>query len=195
MDKDALRKALAACLHRQEKLLLCCTGEFALAATAQAVELGAKAVSWEPDLRWQNLLRLAILNRTRVAVGTGPVLLALSKLAKASTAPIPVHDVVLVGARCPAWMVQSIASSLDAQIWDCCMDAAEPQVRDPVLERLPEELLRWSSILDYQAERTEMGLSMELVVFPGKQLPQLPSGARVIVRPWDPGTDAPFQRP
>ena len=192
MDKVALRQALTACLYRQEKLLLCCAGEFAKAAEEEAGLLGAAAVSWEPDLRWQNLVRLAILNRTRVAVGTGSVLLALSKIGKATAAPLPVRDVVLVGTKCPDWMVQSIASGLDARIWDCCVDEPEPQARDMALDRLPEELLRWSSVLDYRAMRTEMGLSMELTVFPGKQLPQLPSGAKVIVRPWNPGTDEPF---
>lgn len=192
MNKDAMRKALAVCLHRQEKLLLCCKGEFASVAAAEAVELGAKAVSWEPDLRWQNLARLAILNRTRVAVGTGPVLLALSKLGKATAAPIPVRDVVLVGTKCPDWMLSSIASGMDARIWDCCLDAPGSSASDPALEGLREPLLRWSSVLDYRAERTEMGLSLEVVVFPGKQLPRLPSGGKVTVRSWEPGADVPF---
>lgn len=191
MDMEKVQEAMAACLRPHEKLLLCCAGEMAHTAAFTAAELWIDAVSWEPDLRWQNLVRLAILNRTRTAVGTGQVLLALSKLGKATSAPLPVRDVILVGPACPEWMVHSISAGLDARIWDCTLSHPSDETEDG-LQGLRKELLEWSSVLDYRARRTEMGLSMELIVFPGKQLPKLPSGAKVTVRNWMPGTDIPF---
>lgn len=63
---------------------------------------------------------------------------------------------------------------------------------DPVLASLSSELHSWTSILDCRMERGRYGLELELVVFPGQQLPKLPSCARLIIRPWNPETDIPF---
>lgn len=63
---------------------------------------------------------------------------------------------------------------------------------DQTLSRIGEELLHWSSILDCRLAKTGYGLEMELVVFPGEKLPKLPSCAKLVVRPWDPDSDAPF---
>ena len=57
---------------------------------------------------------------------------------------------------------------------------------------LEERFLTWSSVLDYRAKRTECGVDLELVVFPGESLPKLPSCARLTVRPWAPDTEVPF---
>lgn len=57
---------------------------------------------------------------------------------------------------------------------------------------LGEHLHYWSSILDCRIERTEFGLELELVVFPGEKLPKLPTAAKLIVRPFDPEKDEPF---
>ena len=59
-------------------------------------------------------------------------------------------------------------------------------------EILQEQLLAWSSILDYRATYTESGLNLELVVFPGELLPELPNCAKLVVRTWDPEKDVPF---
>jgi hypothetical protein len=61
------------------------------------------------------------------------------------------------------------------------------------LFQMGESLLHWSSILDCRLERTEYGMVMELVVFPGEKLPRLPTVARRILRPFDPEKDAPFE--
>ena len=58
-------------------------------------------------------------------------------------------------------------------------------------EQLENKFLIWSSVLDYHAEMTESGMSLELVVFPGESLPKLPSVAKLNVRPWNPD-DVPF---
>lgn len=63
---------------------------------------------------------------------------------------------------------------------------------DPTKKMLEERFLAWSSILDYKVERTEYGIALELVVFPGESLPQIPSCAKLVIRPWDPETDVPF---
>jgi len=59
-------------------------------------------------------------------------------------------------------------------------------------EILQEQLLSWSSILDYRASYTESGLNLEVVVFPGELLPDMPSCAKLTVRPWEPDRDIPF---
>lgn len=63
---------------------------------------------------------------------------------------------------------------------------------DPALDGLQEQLLTWTSVLDYRVERSESGLNLEVVAFPGQRLPALPSCARRIVRPWIPKHDVPF---
>jgi len=60
------------------------------------------------------------------------------------------------------------------------------------LSDLGEGLHYWSSILDCRMEKTDCGLELELVVFPGEKLPKLPTAAKLVVRPFDPETDVPF---
>jgi len=59
-------------------------------------------------------------------------------------------------------------------------------------DHLEAVLLKWSSVLDYQVEYTESGAALELVVFPGEAIPQLPSFAKLNVRLWNPNEDIPF---
>ena len=60
------------------------------------------------------------------------------------------------------------------------------------IARLSGHLLRWSSILDCRVTRSDYGLELEIVTFPGEKLPKLPSCAKQVVRPWDPETEIPF---
>lgn len=55
-----------------------------------------------------------------------------------------------------------------------------------------EKLHYWSSVLDCRIKRTEYGLDLEAVVFPGEKLPEFPSTAKMVIRPWKPDTDTPF---
>ena len=55
-----------------------------------------------------------------------------------------------------------------------------------------EKLHYWSSILDCRVRKTEMGLYLEVIVFPGEKLPELPSVAQLVLHPWNPETDIPF---
>lgn len=63
---------------------------------------------------------------------------------------------------------------------------------DPRLSKLGEDLHYWGSILDCKLSNTGYGLELELVVFPGEKLPKLPNCAKLVVRAWNPETDAPF---
>ena len=192
MEKMSISEYLAQILRPQDKVIVC-TASKAMDETLTAIRaLGAVPVERGTDLRWQSLVRLALLNRATVAVGHWRLVLGLTKLAKATAAPLRIRNVILTGEVCPDWAADAIRSGLDAEVLDrTCPDAAG---EDRCAKAL-DPLLRWASVLDYRAEQTEMGLSLEMVVFSGKQLPQLPSGARVIVRAWDPGADEPFHRP
>ncbi|MBO7253313.1 MAG: hypothetical protein J6V25_11890 [Oscillospiraceae bacterium] len=63
---------------------------------------------------------------------------------------------------------------------------------DESLSQMGEKLLYWSSVLDCRLERTECGLELEVVIFQGEKLPKFPSCAKLIIRPWNPETDEPF---
>lgn len=63
---------------------------------------------------------------------------------------------------------------------------------DPARKIWEERFLAWSSILDYRVEKTECGSSLELVVFPGMPLPNIPNCAKLVIRPLNPEEDVPF---
>ena len=71
------------------------------------------------------------------------------------------------------------------------VNAIQPETED--VYQMGESLLHWSSILDCRLERTEYGMKMELVVFPGEKLPKLPTIAQRILRSFDPEKDMPFE--
>ena len=63
---------------------------------------------------------------------------------------------------------------------------------DLELDALANHLMSWTSILDCHVKRGEFGLEIEIICFQGEKLPQLPSAARLVIRPWDPQTDTPL---
>lgn len=63
---------------------------------------------------------------------------------------------------------------------------------DPDLYQLSQELQSWTSILDCYLAKTESGLEVEIVCFPGEKMPKLPSAAKLVVRPYNPKTDEPL---
>lgn len=63
---------------------------------------------------------------------------------------------------------------------------------DPDLYQLSQYLQAWTSILDCYLAKTESGLEVEIVCFPGEKLPKLPTAAKLVVRPWNPKNDEPF---
>lgn len=72
------------------------------------------------------------------------------------------------------------------------MDMASGWGRDPALLELEQMLHSWTSVLDCYVARGESGLEIEIVCFQGEKLPKLPTAAKLVVRPWDPQTDAPY---
>lgn len=68
----------------------------------------------------------------------------------------------------------------------------QPGDLDPDLIQLGDSLQRWTSVLDCRLKKGESGLEIEIVCFPGEQLPKLPSAAKLVIRPWDPAVDEPF---
>lgn len=65
-------------------------------------------------------------------------------------------------------------------------------LRDSDLDALAHHLMSWTSILDCHVKKGPLGLELEIICFQGEKLPQLPTAARLIVRPWDPGSDTPL---
>lgn len=63
---------------------------------------------------------------------------------------------------------------------------------DRTLAALADDLLSWTSVLDFTLRRGKYGLELELLMFPGEKLPPLPNCARQVVRPWNPEVDEPF---
>lgn len=60
------------------------------------------------------------------------------------------------------------------------------------LVELGQYLQSWSSILDLRLNKSELGLELEIVCFPGEKLPKLPTTAKLIIRAWNPKNDEPF---
>lgn len=63
---------------------------------------------------------------------------------------------------------------------------------DSDLDALAQHLMSWTSILDCHVKKGEFGLELEIICFQGEKLPQLPTAARLVIRPWDPGADTPM---
>ena len=232
----------------------------------------AKPIFWGPDYRWRELLRIAFDTHANTVVGHPQVVLGLMKLARATSTPLNIYDVIVCGDPFSHWMVNDLKNGLDCKVWGCyavksgpviagfsCVQEAGIHIRedvflpvvpnqsedapfvsgrgkicfrsaknpeiifDPMEESLihyqpcscgcdaprvietsslqeekrsrallEERFLVWSSVLDYHAEKTEFGMALELVVFPGESLPKIPSAAKLRVRPWDPENDIPF---
>jgi len=72
------------------------------------------------------------------------------------------------------------------------MDFTPGKTMDPDLFALGQYLQSWTSILDCRLRKGPYGLEMELMTFPGEKLPELPTAAKRILRPWDPAKDEPF---
>ena len=63
---------------------------------------------------------------------------------------------------------------------------------DSELDALANHLMSWTSILDCHVKRGDLGLELEIICFQGEKLPQIPTAARLVIRPWDPGSDTPL---
>lgn len=66
------------------------------------------------------------------------------------------------------------------------------QTSDLELDAIAQNLINWTSVLDCRVRRSNYGLELELIVFPGEKLPKLPSAARQVIRAWNPEKDEPI---
>lgn len=187
-------------LKKGERVLICLgdqpgsAGElFKLAV----IECGAEPVVWKQDFRWKNLLRLAFIHKVRTIISVPMLVLGLAKLARAKATPLYVHNVVTVGYPCEGWVREGIVNGLDCNIRNWEMDDPKRLMNllhlDPELRRLGAEIMEWTSVLDCWLHKGDAGLEIEIVVFPGEKLPKLPTCAKLVVRPWEPETDVPFE--
>lgn len=72
------------------------------------------------------------------------------------------------------------------------LDLCPGKTEDPDLTELGQLLQSWTSILDCRLRKSEYGLEIEIICFPGEKLPKLPTAAKLVVRPWNPKNDEPF---
>ena len=63
---------------------------------------------------------------------------------------------------------------------------------DQEILMMAAQLHHWDSVLDVRLSRGSYGIEMEMIVFPGLELPKLPACAKMVVRNWDPEHDEPF---
>lgn len=74
-----------------------------------------------------------------------------------------------------------------------CLTNMQPgEGSDLQIDAITQSLISWTSILDCKLRRSNFGLELELIVFPGEKLPKLPSAARQVVKAWNPDKDEPF---
>ena len=125
-------------------------------------------VVWGEDGLWNTLLRQAFFFHCTAAIGDPLILLGLSKIRNATGTPLYIRNAVLSEAIHMDWL------------------------SDDPLDTLWQDLSGWNSVLDCLVSREAGGLNLELVVFPGLRLPNLPSCARLTVRNWNPEEDHPF---
>lgn len=86
----------------------------------RAVEIcGAVAIEWGPDYRWKELLRLAFDSHANTVIAHPLVALGLVKLAKATSTPLYIYDLVFGGYPYARWMVEGVKRGLDCRVWGC----------------------------------------------------------------------------
>lgn len=185
---------LGSFLRRADTLLICFPDRRVCALLEHACrEIGVVPVVWTEEHTWKSLLKQAFVSHASAVTGPAHVILGLTKLAGATNTPLFIHDVVLWEDPLEAWVLEGIQKGLDCRIRKNML----PQPTgtcwpEQDVAGLTEYLLGWTSVLDFHAEQSEYGLSLEAVVFPGKKLPRFPSCARLVVRNWDSETDVPF---
>ncbi len=197
-----LHRNMSRFLKKKEKVLLLYPKEdnpFCRIWEGAILACGCVPLWLEDDHRWITMLKSAFTSKSTCLVGSALTLLGLSKLSKQLGTPLYAKNVLMTGSPAAPWLVNGVRQGLDCMVWGC-PDAdsdggithMDVQDRNPELTELHEKLLQWSSILDCRMAKTEYGLELELVAFPGEKLPKLPTAAKRIVRAFNPETDEPF---
>lgn len=83
------------------------------------IRCDATPVFWGPDYRWKELLRIAFATHANTVVGHPLVVLGLMKIAKATSTPLYIYDVIVGGYPFGRWMIDGVKKGLDCKIWGC----------------------------------------------------------------------------
>ena len=112
---------LAPIVKEGEATLVCFPREteddFGSIAKKAILRCGSQPVFWEKDLRWRELLRIALLSKASAIIGPPLVILGLSKLAIHEGLPTSLYNAVLTGYPCLDWMTDGIEKGLDCKTW------------------------------------------------------------------------------
>lgn len=112
---------LAPIVKEGEATLVCFPREteddFGSIAEKAVLRCGSQPVFWEKDLRWRELLRIALLSKASAIIGPPLVILGLSKLAIHEGLPTSLYNAVLTGYPCLDWMTDGIEKGLDCKTW------------------------------------------------------------------------------
>lgn len=195
-DADQMEKVFQSFLGKKERVLVCLPEETDSPGRLLCDLVsgcGGVPILAQKDVRWISLLKQGFSQRCGCLVGSPDVILGLSKLSHRMRIPLYARSCVLAGAPPDPWTTEAIQTGLDSTIRACFQPVCQTREPDPVLEQLARELRRWTSVLDFRLERTEAGLSLEMVTFPGEKLPKLPNLARFVSREWNPASDCPFE--
>ncbi len=118
-----LQEKIGRFLRKQERVLLCFADRRPGSTGALLEEairrIGGKPVLWGPDMRWKALLRQTFSSHVTALAGPPPVILGLTKVARATGTPLFVRNVLLAGSPCTDWMLEGIQKGLDCQLWGC----------------------------------------------------------------------------
>lgn len=187
-----LGETLSQFLKSKGRILIChCENSPIGKSLAQAaLSRGGIPVFWKGDLRWSNLLRLAFTERIGVIAGPPMLLLGLSKLSRQRQTPLFIRNAI-VTQPCAAWILEAIERGLDCRCWSVAMEEESFTLSEDLLA-LRDHLLRWSSVLDCWLVKGSYGLEMNVIIFPGKKLPDFPTCAKLDARAFDAERHTPF---
>ncbi len=129
---DYLAKKMKPFLQTLEPVLICYPdeGPASLGGIFKEAVLRCEAtpVFWGPDYRWKELLRIAFDTHANTVVGHPLVVLGLMKLARATSTPLYVYDVIVCGDPFSHWIVEDLKHGLDAKVWGCYAVRSGPVV-------------------------------------------------------------------
>lgn len=156
---DYLVKQISGFLQTLEPVLICYPdeGPASLGGIFKEAVLRCHAspVFCGTDFRWKTLLHAAFETHANTIVGHPLVMLGLMKLAKATSTPLYVYDVIACGDAFSHWIVTDLKKGLDCKVWGCycvhsgpvvagfsCEQEAGIHIREdvflPIIEEIPE---------------------------------------------------------
>lgn len=110
-------------LKKRERVLICFMehekGNLSWLMEQAVLRCDAVPVVWDPDHRWQALLRQAFYSKASAVIGPPLVILGLSKLKKYTSTPLSIRKVIAAGYPCPDWMIDGIMKGLDCETGGC----------------------------------------------------------------------------